>query len=287
MTGACPCGGSLQREVRDTGRTFERRYRLLACDRCGLVSPDPFPAAEALEALYDGYGSYAADVDVDAALRAQIPAAERLVRRTLAELLPRGPAPARYLELGCAAGAFLAAVARVSGWACWGVEVDPRNGAVAQRQVGADRVHVGPLEGARHPDGFFGVIRCNQVIEHVPDPVALLAEARRILAPGGVALFATPNFDGLSARVLGLGWKEFAPEEHIRMFDRRSLAFHLERAGFVDVRVATQGLSLIRRDRSDALPVPRTALPVRAAAKGLGLLGLGDTLSASARRAWA
>jgi SAM-dependent methyltransferase len=43
------------------------------------------------------------------------------------------------------------------------------------------------------PDGGFASFLAVQSIEHVPDPERVLAEARRVLEPGGTAMFVTPN----------------------------------------------------------------------------------------------
>jgi SAM-dependent methyltransferase len=43
------------------------------------------------------------------------------------------------------------------------------------------------------PAGSFGSVLSVQSLEHVPDPERVVSEVRRVLAPGGVALFVTPN----------------------------------------------------------------------------------------------
>ena len=43
------------------------------------------------------------------------------------------------------------------------------------------------------PDGYFDLISANMVVEHIEDPAATLTEVRRVLKPGGVFLFHTPN----------------------------------------------------------------------------------------------
>src|SRR6516225_3837583 len=51
----------------------------------------------------------------------------------------------------------------------------------------------GNIERLPFADGSFNLVTANMVIEHVRAPEALLAEVRRVLAPGGVFLFHTPN----------------------------------------------------------------------------------------------
>ena len=42
-------------------------------------------------------------------------------------------------------------------------------------------------------DATFASVVAIHSIEHVPDPERMLAEVARVLAPGGRAMFATPN----------------------------------------------------------------------------------------------
>jgi len=46
-------------------------------------------------------------------------------------------------------------------------------------------------------DAVFDTVLCNQVLEHVPVPARLMAEAARVLKPGGVLLLTTPQTWGL------------------------------------------------------------------------------------------
>jgi SAM-dependent methyltransferase len=50
-------------------------------------------------------------------------------------------------------------------------------------------------DGRRLPfrDGVFDALYCYHVLEHVPGPERAVAEARRVLAKGGIAFFGTPN----------------------------------------------------------------------------------------------
>ena len=69
--------------------------------------------------------------------------------------------------------------------------------------VAAARAHAGGrlaferADVARLPydDGSFDLVTCFEVIEHVPDPGAVLGELRRVLAPGGVLAISSPNAD--------------------------------------------------------------------------------------------
>lgn len=43
-------------------------------------------------------------------------------------------------------------------------------------------------------DGRFDFVVCNQVLEHLPEPLAVLKELCRVLKPGGQAIFTMPLF---------------------------------------------------------------------------------------------
>lgn len=103
---------------------------------------------------------------------------------------------ARVLSSGCGMAGSLLAWRDAGAAVAVGVEVDDdyvRMGALRVEALpGAD---VLPYDGRRlpFPDGAFDVVESLDVVEHTLDPLAYLAELRRVLAPGGVVLVVTPN----------------------------------------------------------------------------------------------
>ena len=112
--------------------------------------------------------------------------------KVLAELGGVDLARSRLLDLGAALGLItieLAARAAVT----VGIDVDAAAIASANRSArGMDTLGFVIASGDALPfaEASFDVIVCNHVYEHVPDPVALLAEIHRVLAPGGTCYFA-------------------------------------------------------------------------------------------------
>jgi hypothetical protein len=82
-----------------------------------------------------------------------------------------------------------------------------------------------------------------ELLEHLVEPARFIAQALRLLAPGGLLYATTPNSAGVSARLLGLRWSVTCPPEHIQLFSPSSLRCALELAGFTDVRIDTEGVN--------------------------------------------
>jgi SAM-dependent methyltransferase len=98
-----------------------------------------------------------------------------------AGLLPTG----RVLDLGCGVGhSFELLAPRPS----VGVDLDPAVLVGQRRETLAADMRDLPFA----PASFASVLSV-QSLEHVPDPERVLAEAARVLAPGGLAVFVTPN----------------------------------------------------------------------------------------------
>lgn len=115
---------------------------------------------------------------------------------TLDQTLQQGD---RWLDLGC--GRRLAPL-----WLRHRTTVERTLLARAAECVGADpdaaalndnalpiRKHLATAERVPEPDGSFDLITANMVVEHLDDPGAALAEAARLLRPGGRVLLHTPN----------------------------------------------------------------------------------------------
>ena len=52
--------------------------------------------------------------------------------------------------------------------------------------------HVGPAHDLPVPDGAYDAVLCTQVLEHVPNPDAVIAELHRVLRPGGRLYMTVP-----------------------------------------------------------------------------------------------
>ena len=179
----------------------------------------------------------------------------------------------RLLDVGAGPG-FLVARAVARGWDAVGVEVNGWAAAHARDELGLD-VRTGPLDSAAFAGERFDAITMLDVLEHVPDPDALLAEAARLLEPGGALVVLTPDAGATVSRVLGRRWPEVQrPGEHLVLFSRRGLAAALERHGFVASGWHSTGkvaaVATLLDDAAAAAPRLLTALRRRVGDTALG-----------------
>ncbi len=104
-------------------------------------------------------------------------------------------------------------------------------------------VYTGTLQDARLPGDHFDVITLWDVIEHVPEPVPLLAEAARVLKPGGRLVLTTGDWGSAYAREKGANWHLMTPPWHLTMFSRDTLANAAARAGLRVVAWRSEGVA--------------------------------------------
>ena len=132
-----------------------------------------------------------------------------------------GRRPGRLLDVGCGAGD---AIERMSalGWRAEGVDTDPAAVAVARNR--GLTVHEGTLDRLRLEPESFDAVTLSHVIEHVPDPRALLGECRRLLTPGGALFIETPNARSWLHARFGRHWRGLEPPRHFQVFTPASLA---------------------------------------------------------------
>jgi len=151
------------------------------------------------------------------------------------------PAARRILDVGCGAGAGIAAAkARNPAWNVTGIEKDPRLASLARPRC--DRVLEGDLgqvmAGLDRTGERFDALVFADVLEHVEDPIAALALARRVAAEGSRLLVSVPNVGHLSVvRDLVLGRFDPIPAGltdagHLRWFTRPFLEEALAASGW-------------------------------------------------------
>jgi len=199
-------------------------YDVVACASCGMAFASPLPDQAAFDAYYrdqnpyeghDRVGSSLTDYD----LRHYGYVAEQLAARV--------PKDARVLDVGCARGGQLEALAR-AGFTCL-AGIDPSASCVAQARR---RVQAEVRQGwvADVAKGECDLVILGSVLEHLRDVGPILAMIRQALEPGAWLYIEVPDAtrftEGLDAP-----FQEFSTE-HINFFSPASLATLLARHGF-------------------------------------------------------
>lgn len=148
----------------------------------------------------------------------------------------------RVLDLGCGGGRHAFSCLR-RGAVVVALDADPGEvrGAAAMMAAMAEAGEVG--EGGRgagvrgdalrlpFPDGAFDKVICAEVLEHLDDDSAAMAELARVLRPGGMLAISVPRYGpelvnwALSERYHNVAGG------HLRIYRRRQLLERLERAG--------------------------------------------------------
>jgi 2-polyprenyl-3-methyl-5-hydroxy-6-metoxy-1,4-benzoquinol methylase len=134
------------------------------------------------------------------------------------------------LEVGFGAGAFLQR-RKAEGWAVTGLDFDPTAVERVRSQLGLN-VHCGSLQDAAFAERSFDVIAMSHVIEHLPDPRAVLRECFRILRPGGTLVLITPNTASLGHRWFGRDWFGTDAPRHLYLFNLENLSALVSQHGF-------------------------------------------------------
>ena len=142
----------------------------------------------------------------------------------------------RLLEIGCGSGWQLARMQQ-AGWRTKGLDFDP--GAVAAARGRGLDVDVGDVRDLHLEAASFDAIVMAHVLEHVFDPVGLLAECRRLLKPGGRLVSITPNGRSLGHRVYKAAWRGLEPPRHIAVFTKGGLNVA---CGRVDAQIVAASL---------------------------------------------
>ena len=175
-------------------------------------------------------------------------------------LLP--PTYEKVLEVGCANGAFSAALKLAS--ETWGVE--QVQAAAAKAALRLTHVLNGKYDEVadRIPADYFDLAVCNDVIEHVEDHDRFLASIHEKLRPRACLIGSVPNvrnyrvlYELLVHRDWQYGDYGILDRTHLRFFTEKSLRRALERSGF-DVEVLVGINSSIQRV-DDALNMAKRA----------------------------
>jgi SAM-dependent methyltransferase len=129
----------------------------------------------------------------------------------------------RVLDLGCRYGALTRAYA--AGHEVVGVDVD-RDALARAAEIGVDTVWADVEERLPFESSSFDVVVAGELLEHLRYPERVIAEAQRVLRPGGTLVGSIPNFFRLKNRLqflLGRTPDFFDDPTHLRFFSPSAL----------------------------------------------------------------
>lgn len=249
----CARCGSLYRDPDSVPADIHQRYR-----------DDPYPPAT-LDRLFGRYASsYRRDHD--------------WMRQQLTP--PPGAAATggrpSLLEVGSHVGAFLAYAAG-QGWSAHGVDVGAAVTDYA-RLRGTD-ARLGEFAPGTYPTGGLDAVWILNCFEHLPDPVGLLRDLRRMLRPHGRLVLRTPRAEGIralyAARPRRLAQLALTQDNALgvpfpRCYSEAALSGLLRAAGFRDVEVRRRRLVNVGPEATGPAGLPPRAA-ARAAAARAGL----------------
>jgi SAM-dependent methyltransferase len=238
----CPtCGPGRERVLGKRGGTHQRwglgvETRIVECESCGLLYPNPFPVPVDGESLYGDPEKYFGDQqDLDRKIE---------VYRSLArEMRSRRPGAIRLLDIGSGRGDFLHA-AKLEGIVdSVGLEFAPAMIEFAKKRFDIDLQKVPAEELVKTQAGSFDVVVLNAVLEHVHDPSALVRSVAALAKPGALLYVDVPREPNLLTMV-GNTWNRLLRRQtvlnlqptwepfHVFGFNPRAIRTLLERHGF-------------------------------------------------------
>ena len=264
----CVCGGALEAGLLLGERAFRR------CGACRTQRQAVLPDRARVRVVYD----------VEYPRRfphALVPPPRRRLFESIASKLSALAPPGRLLEVGCGSGHLSAAATRM-GWRAVASDLSHEACTVARAVTGRPLLQA---DGASLPlrDGAVDAVLLVNVVDHTADPLSVVAEARRALAPGGVVAIRATNARFHVSIARGLAWAPWLgrvlplwPVLHLWSFTPRGLRVLVERAG-LDV-VAVRNSALVADSSEGAGGEARSVAALRALLTGA--VGVLATLSA-------
>lgn len=255
-------------------RRADHVFRYARCRACDLLFQQERPTETTAGYFYEGdYGPYLRGKKKKHPARALRKLATRLAERVSgekaaaraidqrrsAQLMTAG---ACVLDFGCGGGRFLDACKARFGVRTVGMDFNPSLFA-SLRQRGHEAVQASAEGWAQIGDDSFDLVVMSHVLEHVYHPRAVLAQAHRVLKPGGVLNVALPNPDGYSAKTYASRWFSLDSPRHVMLFTPQVAQKLLSEMKFKDIEFIGE-------------PVIRDAVRSKARAEGVEFTHAGE-----------
>jgi hypothetical protein len=213
---------------------------IVCCRDCGFGQPETLPTThDFFDLLYAmKWSTESLDKEFDLGYKDLI---FEVVLKGLERRKPAG-LPKTLLDVGTHVGRFVW-LARQAGWEAEGAELNPVTARYAVDRTGAT-IHHCRAQDLASQGRRYAAVALNDVLEHIPRPVEVLAGLRPLLHPGGVLAVKVPNGPRQRFKEGIRRWILRRPDAgvavrlvHVNHFTAGSLRKCLEAAGYQGVTI--------------------------------------------------
>jgi SAM-dependent methyltransferase len=204
---------------------------LYQCIHCELVFFYPYPTEEELKAFYND--QYHQNRGYDGSGSAG-EFRQKMYRRDVLDLEKRISSFGKFLDVGCAEGAFLSSLSPK--WEKFGIDISKEAVAKANSKgnITAYNKDINDLN-----DQAFDVIHLRGVFEHLLNPLSFIkAASKKLHSDGYLILSNTPNTGGLVPKLFRGRFKLVLPNEHLNYFSVKTIKILLHEGGLTLVHIS-------------------------------------------------
>ncbi len=244
-------------------------WQVRRCQNCGLVQVCPLPTQLEISQLYqEDLLHFKPYIEQLAVHRRYFQKKLRWIGEKKVDKDNR-----RLLDVGCAMGVLLVEAKKFS-FAPVGLDIS--RDAIKYCRAQGLNAYKGSLGGNKSdlPKNLsFDVVTAFEIIEHESDPVRMLKEIYKLLAPGGLVVVTTPNCDSWWRVLMGRFWPGYQHPEHLFFFDPGSVRYIFNLAGFLQVEITKDEprpfpISFVLQRIEDYFPILKSLI------EAIGRIGL-------------
>jgi SAM-dependent methyltransferase len=197
-----------------------RRWGRADCPRCRSATTDPVPDQASLDHAYGDWYWPSAGQRFSLVGDALLRRSRAAMAGRIDEIAPPGP----VLDVGAGEGTLVDALNNLG-----------RSASGLERESDRPDIENIPIEQVT---GRYSAVVFWHSLEHLEKPRDAIAEAARLLEPGGVVVVAVPNYESAQAAAFGDRWLHLDLPRHLVHLSRSGLVAGLEAEGFRVRRVS-------------------------------------------------
>lgn len=204
--------------------TTDMMFNFYRCKECSLIFIDPIPDETMLDVIYPpdyyAYRTHRYNKFI-ATMRAR--QLDTKVKKFLGKSGKAGQKDLRVLEIGCGKGNLLMALQRHdSSMRLMGIDFS--NESIEYiRSIGFSG-QSGNIADMDLGNGQFDLIICQQLLEHLHNPLSFLKRVRSWLDDDGVLILETPGIDTIDRSMFRSYWGGYHIPRHFFLFGEKAIA---------------------------------------------------------------